>query len=696
MLERPTPICDEEKSLPALPACSSGDLTFTAVGSLSSRQVLFSNAALHVQIPQLNAKTLEADLARPFTNRFAPRSSPPSVTPGESQSKPYNGSGTQDDPFIVDWLPDESANPYNWNRRFKWGLTLHLALNCLAPVYTSSAYVAGVEDLVVAFPGTSVESGISGLSLYLLGEPFGPLLWAPVSEVHFIGRRKTYLLTFPFFVLFNLGGALSHNMPSILITRFFAGVFGSCQLSNLAGQVGDIWIPQERVLPAGLAALSPLLGPVLGPCVGGFVAQYSGWRAIFWMQFGFGLSMLMLWIFLVPETYGPTLIYRKTRLLQFESDHLGNRFIFRSKFDAKGKTIFRALKEGLTRPFILLFSEVIVFTLSLYTFSRSLYLLFTAFPIVFQQLRHWSLGLNGCALLGIGVGMVIGYILNGVGKAIYIKAMAKLPKGQLPPAEIRLPTMILGGLLVPIGLFIFAWTATPNVHWAVPVVFSSFFGMGYLLIFTSILLYLIDSYALHAASAVAANSVMRCLFGAAFPLFATRMFDRLGVHWAGSLLALLSLACIPLPFLFYRYGPYLRRKSKYTPSAPLSPLPPKETANEAGADKPDIVGKTTELQNTLSRLEGKDGRKRARSFDVSRLLRTQRTSSVDPILRDSSATLLDLRESVISDVAPVITDDLWSRPDLNLSVPYLDGRPLASGDVTPSQGDRNTRIPRLA
>ena len=130
--------------------------------------------------------------------------------------------------------------------------------------------------------------------------------------------------------------------------------------------------------------------------------------------------------------------------------------------------------------------------------------------------------------------MVIGFLLNGVGAAIYAKARARLPPGQLPPPEVRLPTMILGGALVPIGLFIFAWTATPDVHWAVPVVFSSFFGMGYLLIFTSILLYLIDSYSLHAASAVAANSVMRCTFGAAFPLFARDMFEGLGVHWAGS------------------------------------------------------------------------------------------------------------------------------------------------------------------
>ena len=130
--------------------------------------------------------------------------------------------------------------------------------------------------------------------------------------------------------------------------------------------------------------------------------------------------------------------------------------------------------------------------------------------------------------------MILGFLLNGLGAAIYVKAKAKLPAGQLPPPEVRLPPMMLGGILVPISLFIFAWTATPNVHWAVPVVFSSFFGAGYVMIFTSILLYLIDSYALYSASVVAGNSVMRFGFGATFPLFSTYMFNALGVHWAVS------------------------------------------------------------------------------------------------------------------------------------------------------------------
>jgi hypothetical protein len=133
-------------------------------------------------------------------------------------------------------------------------------------------------------------------------------------------------------------------------------------------------------------------------------------------------------------------------------------------------------------------------------------------------------------------------------------------------------------------LFVFAWTCTPNVHWVVPILASVPFGAGFLLIFTAINNYIIDSYTLYAASALAANAVQRSVLGTIFPLFSIRLYKGLGLNWAGTrksplvtlripaeevVIAFLALICTPLPFLFYKYGPYLRRKSNYAPSQPL-------------------------------------------------------------------------------------------------------------------------------
>jgi len=84
-----------------------------------------------------------------------------------------------------------------------------------------------------------------------------------------------------------------------------------------------------------------------------------------------------------------------------------------------------------------------------------------------------------------------------------------------------------------------------------------------ILIFLGVVSYLIDSYTLFASSVLAANGVLRSLFGAAFPLFTAQMYDSLGIHWASSITAFLAVACVPFPLLFYKYGAAIRSRCKY-------------------------------------------------------------------------------------------------------------------------------------
>lgn len=71
----------------------------------------------------------------------------------------------------------------------------------------------------------------------------------------------------------------------------------------------------------------------------------------------------------------------------------------------------------------------------------------------------------------------------------------------------------------------------------------------------------------YAASILAANSVLRSVFGAAFPLFTEKMYENLGIHWASSIPAFLAVACVPFPFLFYTYGGRIRMKCEYASEA---------------------------------------------------------------------------------------------------------------------------------
>jgi hypothetical protein len=270
-------------------------------------------------------------------------------------------------------------------------------------------------------------------------------------------------------------------------------------------------------------------------------------------------------IALAPETYAPVLLRRRAARL---SKITGK--VYKSKADAERGTVTagEALQTALSRPWILLFREPIVFILSLYMaiIYGTLYMLFSAYPIVYELHRGWSAGISGLAFIGVLIGMLIAVTYTIHPENPRYQRVADKHGGIAPP-EARLPPTILGGICLPIGLFWFSWTNSPSLPWAASMAAGIPFGFGMVLVFLGIMNYLIDAYTIFAASVLAANAVIRSCFGAAFPLFTTYMYESLGIHWASSIPAFLALACVPFPFLFYYYGEKVRLKSKYAAEA---------------------------------------------------------------------------------------------------------------------------------
>lgn len=89
-------------------------------------------------------------------------------------------------------------------------------------------------------------------------------------------------------------------------------------------------------------------------------------------------------------------------------------------------------------------------------------------------------------------------------------------------------------------------------------------GFGFFTIFQAALNYLIDTFQRFSASAIAANTFLRSIFAASFPLFVTPMFKKLGIAGASSVLGGVSILLVPIPFLFYRYGVWIRGKGRFT------------------------------------------------------------------------------------------------------------------------------------
>lgn len=131
--------------------------------------------------------------------------------------------------------------------------------------------------------------------------------------------------------------------------------------------------------------------------------------------------------------------------------------------------------------------------------------------------------------------VLIGVIISGGIQASYQpffwKQLDKAHKeGKKNHPEGRLPPMMLGAVLFAAGLFWFGGSSANDKPAAFGIVGAGCIGMGFILIFQNAVNYLIDTFTVHAASAQAANTFLRSLAGAGFPLFATPMFKNLGVN----------------------------------------------------------------------------------------------------------------------------------------------------------------------
>ncbi|KFY93871.1 hypothetical protein V500_03499 [Pseudogymnoascus sp. VKM F-4518 (FW-2643)] len=478
------------------------------------------------------------------------------ITP-EVMNHPYRGSGTVEDPYVVEWIPNDRRNPMDWPQWKKWVITMTMAFVTLAVSLVSSAYTGGVKQIAAEF-NVSSEVITLGVSLFVLGFAIGPLFWAPLSEMY--GRQILFICTYAMLTTFNAGAAGANSMATLLIFRFFGGAFGSSPLTNAGGVIADMFSADDRGLAMSLFASAPFLGPCLGPITGGFLGEAFGWR---WVEGYLAIFSGTLWIIgslVVPETYAPVLLRRRANKL---SKRTGK--VYKTAIDVRNgdKSLGNEIKVALSRPWKLLFTEPIVLAISIFMaiVYGTMYMCFAAFPIVYQEGRGWSEGIGGLAFLGILVGMLVAVSYSIYDNARY-KNTAAAHGGAAPP-EARLPPALIGSLALPVGLFWFAWTNSPSLHWSISIIGTAPFGFGMVLVFLGLMNYLIDAYTIYAASVLAASSVLRSLFGAAFPLFTSYMYASLGIHWASSIPAFLAVLCIPAPFMFYKYGESIRLKCKY-------------------------------------------------------------------------------------------------------------------------------------
>lgn len=423
---------------------------------------------------------------------------------------------------------------------------------CLTVALGSAMPTGDLHDQAVDLH-VSNEAIYLSITLFVVGFGVGPLLFAPLSEM--IGRKPVYCISFFFFFIFTLPSCLAPNIATMLAGRMIAGIASSAPMSNVGGSIADVWAVEDRGIPMAIFSMTLFMGPCLGPLFGGWIALKTGqWRWIYWVLFIL-VGVVTACTFLNPETYHPVILRRKAAKLNKEN----NTDVYVSIHDTEYEPLGPRLKTALLRPFVLMFCEPIILFMSFYlSFIYSLlYALFFAFPIAFEEIRGWNMGMTGVSFCSIILGIMLAMCVTPIQERLYKRHCRN---GPVP--EARLYLMMLGCLVLPMSLFVFAFTSYDGIIWVGPAAAGVLFGFAMLVIYISANSYIVDSYSNFAASAVAAKTLMRSLIGASVPLWITQMFHNMGFWQAGLTLACISVAIAPIPFIFFFKGGPIREASK--------------------------------------------------------------------------------------------------------------------------------------
>ncbi|KAL1845047.1 hypothetical protein VTK73DRAFT_1287 [Phialemonium thermophilum] len=454
--------------------------------------------------------------------------------------------------------PDDPYRPLNWPTSKKIVTTMTYGFVTMSATWASSSYSSGTAQIAAHF-GVSTEVATLGTTLFLLGFGVGPLLWAPLSEVY--GRRLAVLA--PMFVAscFSFASATSKDFQSLMITRFFGAFFASAPVTNTGGVLGDLYTPAWRGIAMAGYAMAVVSGPALGPIASAALVQSPalGWR---WTEYLTGIIqafVLVVAIVLTDESYPPKLLVYKARKLRHET---GN-WALHAKFEEWDVSIVELTRKFLVRPVQLLCTPI-CFLVALYaSFCYGiLYMQLGAIPIIFGELRGWSLLASELPFVSIIIGTTLGALINVYNQTLYNKAYHAAGNRAVP--EKRLPPMMLGSVLFCGGQFLTGWTADPRIHWIVPCLGLTLQGTGFFTIFQAALNYLVDTFHQYAASAIAANTFLRSCFAAAFPLVVGPMYHNIGVGPGSSITGGFAALLIPVPYVFYIYGKRIRARSKWS------------------------------------------------------------------------------------------------------------------------------------
>ncbi|KAF4575508.1 hypothetical protein EYR36_006868 [Pleurotus pulmonarius] len=447
----------------------------------------------------------------------------------------------------------------------KWAATIVVSSFTFINPVSSSMIAPAAEAMSRDFGITSSVVTAHTISVFVLAYATGPLFLGPLSEI--FGPRVVQLANL-FYLAWNIGCGFAQNTGQLIAFRFLAGLHGSAPLSIGGGVISDTWGTHERGKAIAIYSLAPLLGPVIGPVAGAWIAEKSTWRWVFWSTSIVCVAIQISGLFFLRETYAPVLLEQKAEKLRKTMDlENGPYKDVQTIYASPDRTWQSIMTKSLTCPFMLFFSEPILQVPGVYMafIYGVLYRASSPLPS-FPPLSLPQAHLASSSLPDDDARRIRGHFNARAMGHIY--AYLKKKNGDNGRPEYRLRAYSCG--------------SQPRLTY----MGTALIGAGIILNFQSIQIYVVDTFSLHTASALAAVSFLRSVACFGFPLFAPGMYKALGFGKGDTILAAAAIAIgCPAPFVFWGFGERIRHASRYA----------RKTAKSAPAFNPVLTIRTISL-----------------------------------------------------------------------------------------------------
>ncbi|RTE79712.1 hypothetical protein BHE90_005762 [Fusarium euwallaceae] len=417
------------------------------------------------------------------------------------------------------------------------------------PALTSVSQDLGVSLSLINLTVTS----------YLIVAGIAPAFLGDMADQS--GRRPIYMLMFVLMISANIGIALQHSFPALLVLRMLQSAGSSPMISAGYGVIADITAVNERGGFVGILLLMTDIAPSLGPVIGGAITNELGWRWIFWFLVILTGTHFIILVLFMPETQRNIVGDGSGKVTGIYWSFFT---LFQNRETKANRPEIKRPKRRYPNPLSCLpilrhkesFLTILIYAIT-YSVKMTLQTALGAQSVEIYKLNYLT---SGLVYLPSGVsGGIASYFTGRYLDWNYKKTAEKLSgysrdSPQFPIERTRLKGIFVLITISSLGTLGYGLALMTKAHISVMLIMQFLTGGSTASTFTMTSTLLTDLNLDRSATAHAASNIVRCLMAGGAIGIMDPLINAIGFGWCFAIYAAVALLEIPVVVYLYKMG----------------------------------------------------------------------------------------------------------------------------------------------